>query len=64
MATTQTPPQLFNDSTPMPFGKYQGKKLIDIPAQYFLWLYDKGCDHVGVKQYIIENLAALQKEAG
>lgn len=26
----------------MPFGKYQGKVLIDLPEEYLLWLRDKG----------------------
>lgn len=26
----------------MPFGKYQGVKLIDLPESYVLWFYDKG----------------------
>jgi uncharacterized protein (DUF3820 family) len=55
---------MYTDATPMPFGKYQGKPLIAVPAHYLLWLYDKGCDHVQLKRYIIDNLAALKKEAG
>lgn len=53
-----------HDKSPMPFGKYKGKALIDVPAKYLLWLADNGCDHAGVKQYILNNLAALRKEAG
>ena len=26
----------------MPFGKYQGKVLIDLPEEYLLWFADKG----------------------
>ena len=26
----------------MPFGKYQGRLLIDIPEEYLLWLNNKG----------------------
>ena len=26
----------------MPFGKYQGRALIDIPEEYLLWLNNKG----------------------
>ena len=46
----------------MPFGKYQGKKLIEVPAQYLLWLYNQGCDHPGLKHYLNDNLEALKKE--
>jgi uncharacterized protein (DUF3820 family) len=27
---------------PMPFGKYQGKVLIDLPEEYLLWFARKG----------------------
>lgn len=26
----------------MPFGKYQGRPLIDLPESYVLWFYDQG----------------------
>jgi uncharacterized protein (DUF3820 family) len=26
----------------MPFGKYQGRRLIDVPEEYLLWLGKKG----------------------
>ena len=26
----------------MPFGKYEGKRLIDIPEEYYIWLKQKG----------------------
>ncbi len=29
-------------NTLMPFGKYQGRRLIDIPEEYLLWLRKKG----------------------
>ncbi|MDH2432338.1 DUF3820 family protein [Pokkaliibacter sp. MBI-7] len=28
--------------TPMPFGKYQGRVLIDLPEEYLLWFAKKG----------------------
>ena len=28
--------------TQMPFGKYQGRALIDLPERYLLWFADKG----------------------
>lgn len=59
--TTQ---QLINDNTPMPFGKYAGKPMIGVPAKYLLWLYNEGCNHDGVRKYLIDNLEALKKEAG
>ena len=29
-------------NTPMPFGKYQGRSLIDLPEEYLLWFAKKG----------------------
>lgn len=52
------------DSTPMPFGKFRGKAMVDVPAKYLLWLFNEGCDHEGVRKYINENLDVLKKEAG
>jgi uncharacterized protein (DUF3820 family) len=54
----------FTDNTPMPFGMHRGKAMANVPAHYLLWLFDKGCDHEGVKQYIIANLDLLKKETG
>lgn len=28
--------------TPMPFGKYQGRMLVDLPEEYLLWFHRKG----------------------
>lgn len=53
----------FTDHTPMPFGKYRGTTMANVPAVYLLWLFNKGCDHDGVKQYINSNLDILRKEA-
>jgi uncharacterized protein (DUF3820 family) len=52
-----------NDNTPMPFGKYQGKAMVNVPAVYLIWLFDNGCSHAGVKKYIQDNLEILKKEA-
>lgn len=52
------------DNSEMPFGKFKGKAMVDVPAKYLLWLFDNGCDHAGVKKYINDNLQVLKKEAG
>lgn len=50
-----------DDQTPMPFGKYKGRNMEDVPASYLLWLRDQG--HTGpVRAYIEDNLEALKKE--
>lgn len=54
---------LLNDNSKMPYGKYKGKQLIDVPADYLLWLYYNDRASPPVKQYIIDNLDALKKEA-
>lgn len=53
----------FNDNTPTPFGRHKGTAVANVPATYLLWLFNEGCTHEGVKQYINDNLAALNKEA-
>lgn len=53
------------DDSLMPFGKFKGEPMQDIPASYFRWLYnngkkdDKQCP---VADYIRRNLGALQME--
>jgi uncharacterized protein (DUF3820 family) len=56
--------QELDDKSPMPFGKYQGKALANVPAKYLLWLHDQGCSHAGVRKYILSNFDLLKKEAG
>jgi len=53
------------DLDPMPFGKYAGKPLQDVPAEYFHWLWQQGLKRRRdslVADYIKENLEALKKE--
>lgn len=53
------------DLSPMPFGKFKGKPMQDVPARYLHWLWtngkseDKQCP---VADYIRRNLSALTKE--
>ena len=48
----------------MPFGRYKGKQMKDVPAVYLLWLDFKGCEQPAVKQYINMHRQTLTKEAG
>ena len=47
----------------MPYGKYQGTRMDDVPADYYFYLWKNGKrhDHIDpVGDYIRENLDALQ----
>lgn len=53
------------DQDPMPFGKYEGQLMEDVPASYLHWLwmngkqYDINCP---VSNYIKRNMDALKME--
>lgn len=50
------------DDDLMPFGIHRGKALVNIPADYFIFLYENNrCG--AVKQYIEDNLETLKIEA-
>ena len=59
-----------NDLSPMPFGKYKGTPMQDVPASYLLWLWDNGLkersqitlDRIEVRQYIKDSMSALKQE--
>jgi len=49
----------------MPFGKHKGIKMIDVPAQYLLWLWDNGVyaePSKPIHQYIKEVFSVLEIE--
>lgn len=53
------------DNDKMPFGMHKGKAMIEVPAQYLLYIYNNGmCSDSRVRTYIESNLDALKKEAG
>ena len=49
------------DDDLMPFGKYKGTQMINVPASYLLWLYET-IDAGLVKDYIENNLDVLKQE--
>ena len=55
-------PTEFTDQTLMPFGKFKGTSMANVPAPYLLWLFNEGCDHAELKKYIMSNLEILQAE--
>lgn len=55
-----------NDNSEMPFGKYKGTKMANVPADYLMYLYENG-DLNGrsgrkVYRYIHNNLDAIKQE--
>lgn len=51
-----------NDNTVMPFGKFKGEKMANVPAKYLLWIYEQYWCVGAIKKYIKENLEILKKE--
>lgn len=51
-----------NDESLMPFGKYKGEKMANIPPDYLIWVYDNGKVYGDVKDYIKDNLDVLKAE--
>jgi uncharacterized protein (DUF3820 family) len=51
-----------DDYSIMPFGKYKGRQLINVPASYLIWLYDNNKAFGKLKEYIKDNLDVLQKQ--
>ena len=56
--------QELEDESPMPFGKYKGEAMVDVPASYLLWLYENNKCNRQVKDYIEDCMDALKKEVG
>ena len=61
----------FDDKSPMPFGKYRGEKLANVPASYLLWLYGEvrpiapnkmTLGQRDLVRYIEDNMEVLKKE--
>jgi len=51
-----------DDSSLMPFGKYKGTKLANVPADYLIWLYDNGKCLGEIGKYIADNMDVLKSE--
>lgn len=50
------------DSSLMPFGKYKGTKLANVPASYMLFIYENYQLHENLKEYIKKNKDVLLAE--
>lgn len=52
----------YTDQTPMPFGKYSGVPLENVPDSYLLWLYNSGkLWDKALIAYIEDNLEAIKQ---
>ena len=51
-----------NDQSIMPFGKYKGKKMENVPASYLHWLYTQQFCDKKIEGYVEDNMEALMKE--
>jgi uncharacterized protein (DUF3820 family) len=48
---------IFYDTDPMPFGKYMGIQLANVPASYLIWLYENDrCGKDALYRYIRDNI--------
>lgn len=58
-------PKTLTDLDPMPWGKYKGEPMQDVPASYLHWLWVNGMDKdrlAPVAVYIREHLSHLKQE--
>lgn len=51
-----------DDNSKMPFGKYKGLLMSDVPVNYLHWYWHNGDKRSDVGEYIKENLDALKME--
>lgn len=55
---------IYTDDSLMPFGKHKGKRLGDVPADYLLFMWDKGVHEErgrSLHEYIKKNFRQLEK---
>lgn len=53
---------MMTDESIMPFGKYKGEKMANVPADYLLWLYQNSNVFGDLKAYITDNLDVIKSE--
>ena len=52
-----------NDDSLMPNGQFEGEKMEDVPDAHLIWIYENDRCKPNVRQYILENLDAIRKNA-
>lgn len=55
--------EILTDDSLMPSGKYKGDKMIDVPAIYFMYIYDNGMCRAEVHEYIKDNYNVILEQA-
>ena len=50
------------DNSTMPFGKYKGEKLANVPPDYLIWIFENNKCSAEVAKYIAENMDCLKQE--
>jgi len=53
---------MLTDNSAMPFGKYKGLKMANVPASYLIWIYENNKCSLEVIKYVRTNLDVLQEE--
>lgn len=51
-----------DDNSTIPFGKYKGTKMANVPADYLLYLLENRKCYGSVRDYIKDNKGVLKKE--
>lgn len=54
--------ETLTDNSPMPYGKYKGVEMQEVPASYLIWLYENDKCSDSVKEYVEDNLEILKSE--
>jgi uncharacterized protein (DUF3820 family) len=50
------------DNSLMPYGKYKGEKMANVPPDYLIWLFENNKCSPEVAKYIAENLDVIKAE--
>jgi uncharacterized protein (DUF3820 family) len=53
---------MLNDNSLMPFGKYKGTEMANVPASYLIWIYENNKCSLEVIKYVRDNLDVLTEE--